>query len=277
MSGIWQHASKQNPCPICGKPDWCTFGQKAMLCQRVQSEHPHVKGGWYHFYDSASSYRPPELKPKEAPRPLENAADWIKKWRMNTSRPMFYAHAESLGVLAESLIAIGACWAQEHRAWAFPMYDGAGNIVGIRLRSTNGFKWAVPGSRQGVFVPNPSVHPRPVAFLPEGPTDTAAALSIGLYAIGRPTCNFDSSVVRDTLRRIGIYTAVIVEDNDKPIAGTGKRPGSEGARKLKSELGISSVIWKPSNPHKDLRAFVSAGGTAEMIMSQVNQKVWSKK
>ena len=247
-----------------------------MLCQRVQSEHSAAKGGWYHFYDSAGGYRPPALTKKVPPRPLDKADLIMKVNRSTTTMAQFISFSESLKVSPESLIGIGAAWSPAHRAWSFPMYDGAGNIVGIRLRSIEGFKWAVPGSRQGVFVPIQSVKHNHIAFLPEGPTDTAAALSLGFYAIGRPTCNFDSSVMKDTLRRLGIYQVVIVEDNDKPDR-LGNRPGNVGAIKLKRELGVNSVFWKPPSPIKDLRAFVAAGGTAQMIQTEIDKKVWSKK
>lgn len=275
--GIWAHATKNDPCPICGKTDWCTFGGKAMLCQRVQSTHPATKGGWYHFYDEGGGYRPPVVSRKAPPRPLENAAVIMQVNRSITTMAQFNSLGESLGVEPSSIIALGAAWSPAHKAWAFPMYDGAGNIVGIRLRSISGFKWAIPGSRQGVFVPMPAVKHNRVVFLPEGPTDTAAALSLGFYAVGRPTCNFDSSIMRDTLKRLGIFNVVIVEDNDEPVKATGKRPGREGAEKLKRELGLMSVFWKPPAPLKDLRAFVKAGGTAQMIQTEIDKKVWSKK
>ena len=64
--------------------------------------------------------------------------------------------------------------------------------------------------------------------------------------------------------------AVIVADNDdKP---NGLRPGFDGAVKLAKEIGIKCVIWTP--PTKDLRDFLIAGGTAQMINDQLKNFVW---
>ena len=38
-------------------------------------------------------------------------------------------------------------------AWTFPMCDSSGGIIGIRLRTTTGFKFSVAGSRQSLFMP----------------------------------------------------------------------------------------------------------------------------
>jgi hypothetical protein len=65
------------------------------------------------------------------------------------------------------------------------MCDGYGEVVGIRLRNERG-KFAVRGSRQGVFVAG--VPAQKTLFVCEGPTDTAAAVDLGLFAVGRPNC-----------------------------------------------------------------------------------------
>ncbi len=35
----WQHVSKDNPCPICGKPDWCSVSEDGTLatCRRIEA------------------------------------------------------------------------------------------------------------------------------------------------------------------------------------------------------------------------------------------------
>ena len=275
MSGIWQHATKENPCVVCGKPDWCSFGHRAMLCQRVESKFPHSKGGWFHWYgESKPEYIP---QPKAAPARI-NAAQMIKRWSAcGPTIDTLQFESERLGVTKDSLISLGACYAHEKKAYAFPMSDGLGGYIGIRLRNAQGFKWAVPGSRQGIFlpvVPADSQLPR-IAYLPEGPTDTAACLTLGLFAIGRPTCNSGNEFIAQALRRLQIYRVVIVADNDEQKIN-GKRPGLEGAIKLKKELGLNSVIWMPPAPIKDVREFVNKGGTRQMIESEIKNKIWSK-
>lgn len=275
---IWPHATAQHPCPICNGTDWCTFGERAMLCQRVESEHAHDKGGWFHFYETAAPHPQIHAQAPKAPAKAIDCNALMQYWRNKTVMPAFVSFAEALGVLKESLIGLGAAWAQCHKAWAFPMRDGSGDLVGIRLRNLDGFKWAVPGSKNALFIPEPAVRTQPTVYLPEGPTDTAALLSLGLYSIGRPTCHTGNADCKAFLRKIGIHKAVIVADNDemKRIGSKDQRPGIEGALRLKRELGIPSVIWIPPSPCKDAREFLQRGGTAQMIEADCKNRVWSK-
>jgi hypothetical protein len=58
------------------------------------------------------------------------------------------------------------------------MNDGKRSVIGIRLRNDLGRKWAVTGSRQGLFLPGP--HPGQTVLIVEGPTDAAAAVDLGV-------------------------------------------------------------------------------------------------
>jgi len=248
-----------------------------MKCMRVESLHPCPSGGFYHFYETAvkSNY----LKPvaKEAPKAID-AGKIMTEWRNRTSSLQYADLALSLGVLTSSVISIGAAWSPKFNAWAFPMKDGSGETIGIRLRNETGFKWAVTGSRQGIFIPEPDVKPERCAYLPEGPTDTMALLSMGLYAIGRPTCLTGGEHIKAALARLRISQVVVVADNDemKTLGPREGRPGIEGAIKLKKDLGLTSVIWHPSGRIKDAREFYQRGGSRLVIESQIKNRVWNK-
>ncbi len=284
---IWPHASKDRPCPICGKPDWCQFGERAIKCYRVESEHADPNGGWYHFYDAKQMARPRiAYKPAEAsPAPLIPFLAIMKEWRAATTHNQFELLAGQLGVRKEACVAVGAAWAlgvnkfgQPLKAWAFPMKDGSGKVCGIRLRNETGFKWAVDGSRQGVFLPEPYVRLRDTAFIVEGPTDLAAMLTMGLFAIGRPTCSSGNDIICETIKRLKFKRAVVVGDNDEMKGQEGKRyrPGIRGAVALKKDLKVPSVIWIVPSPCKDSREYLQAGGNAALIESDIRGKVWSK-
>ncbi len=261
---IWPHVTKKNPCGACGKTDWCQVGDKGWRCYRVESDHPFKNGGWFHPFDSTKP-APPKQKPLPVP-PSINATVMIRKWA-DMGIPVTEL-AESLGVSVDSLTDLSAVYSPDHRAWAFPMRDGYGNMIGIRLRSDDGRKWAVRGSRSGIFLP--TTQPHSTVYLPEGPTSTAATLTLGLYAIGRPSCNSGGPEIKTACKRLGVRRAVIVADNDdKP---SGLRPGFDGALKLASEIGIPVVIWTP--PTKDIRDFVRSGGTAQLILSDIKNFVW---
>jgi hypothetical protein len=238
---------------------------------RVQSDRPCESGGWFHDYAGAPR-RPVVARPIATPAKID-AASLIDQWRKSTALFQIRALAGALNVLTESLVALGACWAPGHAAWAFPMRDGFGEIVGVRLRGLDGRKWAVTGSKQGLFVPQIPLNG--MVFLPEGPTSTAALLSLGFYAIGRPSCNCSADPVEQTLKRIGAKSVVIVSDKDEPNEKTGESPGLVGAMKLKDELKIKSCIWTP--PTKDIRDFLRSGGMRDEIKSAVNQLLWKKK
>lgn len=50
--------SKETPCPICGKPDWCLSDRETWaLCQRTESKDRYGKAGWLHLLNGAGAHR----------------------------------------------------------------------------------------------------------------------------------------------------------------------------------------------------------------------------
>jgi hypothetical protein len=261
----WIPVSKDQPCSICKKPDWCLIGQKFILCNRVQSKMPQKGGGWLHPINCQLKLTKPVPSLSTRVDTISiNPSKLMREWAAETSQSAIDDLAESLGVSPEALNALGAAWAPPHRAWAFPMKDGYGEMVGIRLRDETGKKWAVRGSKQGIFIPDTQA--QQTAYVCEGPTDTAAALSLGLYAIGRPSCNCGGNEIKTACKRLGVSKAVIVADNDAP--------GQQGALKVAGELRLPTAIYTP--PAKDLREFVRNGGSRLLIEQQLKNTVWRK-
>jgi hypothetical protein len=256
----FRRVSKASPCPQCGKPDWCTVGDYGVVCMRVQSAKPVKNGGWFHPFDAVGgrAVAPP---PRRQP-PAINATALHRAWLGATTAEALAAFAATLGLSAAAVAAVGAAWAPPHVAWAFPMSDGYGNVVGIRLRSERG-KFAVRGSRQGIFLA--AVAAQKTVFVCEGPTDTAAAVELGLFAVGRPNCCCGGLDIRAYARRHKCARAIIVSDNDKP--------GLDGARKAGGELKLPYAVYVP--PAKDLREFVRLGGTRAMIENTLKHTVWN--
>lgn len=269
MSKLWPAASKAKPCPICGKPDWCSFGEFMMKCQRVQSNRECSRGGWLHFYPDSSYVPKPVNIPPRPPTPPQDFKSMLQRMRDLTSTANYEKLSDKLGVKVESLIELDAAWSRAHSAWAFPMRNPQREIVGIRLRNYDGDKWAVTGSKQGLFIPRgvPFVEP---AVIVEGPTDAAAALSIGLYPIGRASCNCGADDINGYLSSLQVRRVVIVADNDDK--DNGQRPGIDGAKRLQEKLKAKSCIWLTAE--KDLRQFVNHGGTKEEVLSHVSQLIW---
>lgn len=270
MNKLWPVVTKEHPCPICGKPDFCCLGDRAIKCMREPSEHPSKDGGWYHpFGHRVHSFTLP--KRNVAP-PLKDAGLIWGSWWVKTSTESRVALAGKINISVISLCNLGVCYSFEHRAWAFPMCDFKCNIIGIRLRDERGNKWAVSGSRQGLFIPI-TQEVQKTLYIVEGPTDTCAGLDLGLYVIGRPSCNAGGELIKDYIRANKVSRVVIVADNDETlIKGVARSPGVEGANRLGKELGKPYVVYIP--PAKDLREFLKLGGTRELIESSIKNLIW---
>lgn len=267
--------SKKRPCPVCQKADWCLLGRSMAICMRVQSQREKTFSdgsvGWMHRIDGGPfPIEPP--KPK-ANKPAPNLNAMMEKWFRFTKPEAREKLAQTLGVTTKSLELIGAALRDDH-TWAFPMRDARNYVVGIRIRSDLGRKWAIEGSHQGLFIPQ--IEPEPLVFLPEGPTNTAAVLSLGRFAVGRPSSNGAVLTAAEAVKNMKCRKAVIVADTDPDRVWdkTGKdfNPGADGAALLASKLGIPSCTLLL--PCKDMRDFVRNGGDAATLDYLVNQCVW---
>lgn len=259
----WTRVTALNKCPVCGHSSWCVYTQKTVLCMRVESDHPKpfVTGemGWFH---KQGGWHMPPAEQRQQSKAVLNVGKTIREWSQWNRKAEMYSLAESLGVSFESLSVLGCTKAPWHKTWAFPMRDGEGCYTGIRLRHENGDKWAVKGSHQGIFLPE--IPSNSLAIITEGVTDTAAALTIGYYALGRPSCSGGTPLIRRTIRRLNIRRAIIVADNDDP--------GLRGAQMLCNHLPVPTCILVL--PCKDMREFVNNGGTAPLLNSMTDGLVW---
>lgn len=267
----WQRVSKSDPCPVCGKPDWCCIGERFVNCMRVEAEKQCTNGGWLHPLDSAPNAPLPPRRPKE---PSVDCEPIYLRWSSyNWGR--ISQLARLLGIDELPLKLIGTAWAPEHSAWAFPMRDANKRVIGVRLRNERGDKWSVRGGRSGVFYPN--MMPTQRVFICEGATDVAALLHIGLFAIGRPSCNEGGNILCELLPKLGVRSAVIVADHDEDKIrpdGTRYNPGVDGSVRLSERLPVPNCIWLP--PTKDARQFVRMGGTAAQIEAMIKGTRWQQ-
>lgn len=183
----------------------------------------------------------------------------MKTWMESTSDSQMshLSHfANTLNVSPESLRSLGCAWAPTYQAWAFPMSNGCGKIVGIRLRREDGLKFAVKGSHDGLFVP---VFMEPITrlFITEGPTDCAAADSMNLDAIGRANALSNACIDQcvEFVARNKPREVVVVADNDEV--------GKVGARKLRQALTAKSrqLLF----PTKDFREFLRVCGSQSVL------------
>ena len=254
----WTRVSKRAPCVCCGKSDWCCVSPDggAVCCMRIESDKPLHNGGFLHRLTEP-------LPRREAPaavveRKREDLDALLTLWRARTLPGVLDAYAAALGVAPAALRALGAVWSASYGAWAFPMHDSDYRVIGIRLRANDGKKWAVTGSRNGLFSDG---CPREIAdtmLLCEGPTDTAALLTLGYDVIGRPSCSAGNDLVAAILERDRKHV-VIMADADTP--------GVQGARKLSQDVMRHALSVKIVLPlrYKDAREWLRAGATRAVV------------
>jgi 5S rRNA maturation endonuclease (ribonuclease M5) len=240
--------------------------EDAAICMRVQSSKQHVfknnAVGWYHWLkDPLPEFTP---KPKQDV-PTISVRDLITDWMGDLHGPTLEHLAISLGVTYSSLRLLGAIWARKHNAWAFPMRGGDGEYKGIRLRADDGRKWAVTGSKEGVFYAFGIPNVTDTLYVVEGPTDTAAGMSIGLDVCGRPSCYGGIDEIRVIVRNQKYKRVVVVSDSDDV--------GRRGAKTLIDALWVPRCIL--TLPTKDLREFVKEGGNTSTLSYLLHGIPWT--
>lgn len=271
----WSRVSARFPC-LCGRPDWCTYSTElgVYCCMRISSPRPAKNGGWLHPLNSTASPLPP--RKSERPVVTLNVRQVLEAWGRSSQGSKHPSElAKMLGVSAAALQMLGCVSTNQPRVWAWPMLSGEGHPIGIRMRHENGRKWALEGSRNGLFIP--SCEAMQEAIITEGPTCAAAALTMGMFAIGRPSCSGGITDLIIAIKRLKIRRISIIADVDQDKThenGSTYNPGIDGARKLAELLPVMSRIV--TLPCKDLRSFVQAGGDMATFSSIANQLVWNK-
>jgi len=231
------------------------------ICARIQSDRRAGDAGWLHRLNGNHCRKPASAVAQ--PLPETNAGQYVEMHKCGIQRiaPL----AAELGLSVDSLFNIGTFRTHDD-AWGFPMRDAERRITGVRLRYPGGMKRSLKGGRDGLFIPTGAVDAS-CCMITEGPTDCAAALDLGFYAVGRPSCQSGNRIVQQFIAGNKIKRVVIVADNDKP--------GIEGGERLQAMLGVLSVIYVP--PAKDLREFVKIGGTHRVIQAAINDMIWDGK
>ena len=161
-----------------------------------------------------------------------------------------------LGLPSDPLVRLSVGWSPFHQASTWPMRDADGNVIGIRLRCPKSSrKWAVTGSKAGLIYDPNSMRERGGGrlWVVEGPTDTAALLSIGIDAVGVPSAGGSCDLLVDLARRMRPEQLVIVADADDA--------GRHGAERIRDAVVIVAPVRMINTPGgiKDARAWVCAG------------------
>lgn len=184
-----------------------------------------------------------------------------------------------LSIPCDMLAAMDVRWDAAAKAAAFPMRNAEGKVTGIRYRQLKtAKKWALKGSKDGLFFIPGYIPITEEIVVCEGPTDMLAAASVGLNAIGRSACLTGAALLRDFIKVHHVRRVTIIADDDppKPKPGGGTwRPGIDGAKKLAADLGIAARIVLPFPGFKDIREWYAKGGlTKEKFETAAKTANW---
>jgi hypothetical protein len=284
--GNWIAVSRQRPCIVCGKPDWCTITADGgtIHCRRGHSL-PAPAGyqrsttaigdaarfvrerGTDSLAFEPSAYRVVTKSPAVAPAPAKDwsrLADEFQQAGHDRLQPL----ADDLAVGVEALRGLGVGW--NGYAWTVPARDATGAIIGLATRFRDGGKRFVSKSRHGLFYDPALWHQGdgPV-LLVEGMSDAAALAGLGLSVIGRPSNVGGVSLLVEMLTGWPEDRGIVVvgERDQKP---DGAWPGREGAMRTAQQLAeglYRDIAWTlPPEPFKDSRALVQSGVDAESVV-----------
>jgi len=285
----WTLVTKTNPCPVCGKPDWCAWtpdGAK-LRCMRggdlpsgMRLLKPDDGGGSLYVFDSSRAAGP---RPKAPRKPTSSAQklDWpvmMERLKGHLTSDRLVSLAAATDVPEDAWVKLSPGWADADDlramrasgvgwpedfpdgAYVFPEYRGDGRIVGVGLRAADGRKGApagATGANRGLVLPV-DLHDRPDPVLVvEGASDVAACCALGLTAVGRPSNRAGAADLVSLLDGRGVL--VVGERDGKP---SGSWPGRDGAKAVAQHMAAQwgeSVAWTlPPEDTKDIRNWLLA-------------------
>jgi len=277
----WRRVNRRELCPVCNKPDWCLVAgpegnPTTAICARVESDKQAGEAGWLHILkEDCNGWKPPRrrvLKVRSAAEPRADISDLAMRYRDNLDEVRRMALSFDLGVEYDALNRMGVgLWVDERddSEWfSFPMTGdirNGGRIVGIRLRRGDGTKISVRGGKEGLFLPAEVYCGTDRLLVLEGPTDTAATLSLGFDAVGRPSCSGGVALLVDLVKSLKPGQVVIVADGDGP----GRR-GAEGLASRLVPLVRDLRVIEPPEGVKDMRAWVQAGASSADVIQVID-------
>lgn len=248
---------------------------------RVESEKESIGAdgsiGWIHRLDEPVLVERTERenRPPMEPRDVLNLAR--QAFEHSKAAETRETLSKSLGVTTKSLEAlrVGFGCDSNGRQWSsWPSRDAAGNVIGITRRYENGEKKTMYRTKTGLFFPIETSGLRGPILIVEGGSDVAAAYSVGMPAIGRPSNTGGAGWIQ---KLIGNKRAIVIGENDLDESRRGKNktcpancngcghcwPGKFGAEMVAKQLNRPWVF--PPQGTKDFRELVAKRTWWELI------------
>ena len=264
----FKRVSREQPCPICGKHDWCLVGSDkcVAICARVQSALQKGKAGWLHKL--TDDWERPAWRPVERPVAKQsiNWLDLCNRYQRACLLVSLGSLANTLDVSVDALERLQVGWNDQRRAFSFPMRDVDGKPCGIRYRSYSGAKFSETHSREGLFFQPTDLLPNYLVIV-EGASDAAATMDLGFASvIGRANCRGNVEQIENLCRRLKPRSVVIIPDADFV--------GVQGANQLRLRIERQLISVKalvlPSGI-MDVRACVQETKNADWLADQIGK------
>lgn len=279
----FMRVTQKTPCPVCEKPDWCLVARDTppsrCICKRVESPRRFGQAGWCHdlrlvFRERAGwrrGFTIPFVGTPNARFDVYGRRDGTSSWPQAVASlsKLLQVSVESLvrlgtdGITATELNNVGTkC---QSNAWRVPMYDAAEHVIGVRLRAVAGGKFAMTGSRNGIFIPTCRPDALDLLLVSEGESDAAALLDLDFYVIGKPGADNADPIVMSYAAKHRPVRLVVVADNDD----IGRSRAMRLAMRLAAEHRDVRVI-RPPDGVKDARAWKQGGVNRPSVMAAID-------
>ncbi len=288
MTPGWFRYKASQTCKICGHggkrghPSGCMYtgtidAPGAVLCLRVDKgafKTARNGMGFLHRINDDPHYVKPVPRRQEARMVDPHIQKMADMYRARITDDQLGELAVSLGVSSGSLSRLSVGW-DGVSAYTFPMRDESNAIIGIRLRTLQGRKWSITGSFNGVFIGR-KLPATGTLYVAEGPTDTAAMLTLGLCCIGRPSNTAGNQYIVDYAKRFLPRRDVVIVQNNDPVGSDARRMTESGSANLQSALlesGASLNVAIVTPPVKDVREWLRLGMTVDDLNDLVEAVV----
>src|SRR5262249_50858139 len=153
-------------------------------------------------------------KKKAKPKPTIDWAAYLHQHRSNAREVLLLARI--LGVHPDALRRLQMGYVpeadDEPNHWLFPERDAEARVIGLLRRFANGKKRRMAGASSGLIFEETNMKNRKtitdMLLIVEGPTDVAAAFTMGLNAVGRPNNMGGAELLAALLNRLQLAEGV---------------------------------------------------------------------
>lgn len=228
---------------------------------RAKSGKELESGGWIHETGAVIALADRvQLPVKVEQRPVIDWTAEAKKYQCSRHAE-HYRHelAQTLGVSVAALESLWVGWGYDREPWwSFPERSPRGGIVGIVRRYKDGRKKMIQHGTHGLYYSAMWATTRGPVYIPEGGSDTAALITIGLPAIGRPSCRGGVGMLASMLGPRMNKLIIVVGEMDLNIERRGK------VAVCPKNCGGCPVCWP---------GLFGARDTARALSARINRKV----